>query len=47
MHMEDTVARMRKGDFAAAPLSEQTCRNCHERPYCPYIQGAGTRATGR
>jgi RecB family exonuclease len=47
MHLEDTVARMRKGDFAAAPLSEQTCRNCHERPYCPYIQGAGTRATGR
>jgi RecB family exonuclease len=39
--LEETVARMRQGDFAALPLSEQTCRQCHERPYCPFIQGSG------
>lgn len=40
--LEETVGRMRQGDFAALPLSEQTCRGCHERPYCPYIQGIGS-----
>ncbi|GAB4388575.1 MAG: hypothetical protein Kow0025_08730 [Thermodesulfovibrionales bacterium] len=45
--LEETVARLREGDFTALPLEEQTCRNCHERPYCPYIQGAGReRAEG-
>lgn len=39
--LEETVTGMRKGDFAALPLSEQTCRYCHERPYCPFIQGSG------
>jgi|Deesub1362A_J573_1020465.scaffolds.fasta_scaffold00004_9 ATP-dependent helicase/nuclease subunit B len=38
--LSETVEGMRKGDFTALPLSEQTCRNCHESPYCPYIQSA-------
>lgn len=38
--LEETVSKMRMGDFSASPLSEQTCRNCPERPYCPYIQKA-------
>ncbi|MEK7712721.1 MAG: PD-(D/E)XK nuclease family protein, partial [Nitrospirota bacterium] len=37
-YLEKTVSDLRKGDFAALPLNEQTCRNCHERAYCPYIQ---------
>ena len=36
--LEETVSRMRACDFSASPLDEQTCRNCSERPYCPYIQ---------
>jgi ATP-dependent helicase/nuclease subunit B len=36
--LEETVSKIRKGDFSASPLEEQTCRNCSERPYCPYIQ---------
>jgi ATP-dependent helicase/DNAse subunit B len=36
--LEETVLKMRIGDFSASPLLEQTCRNCFERPYCPYIQ---------
>jgi len=36
--LEETVLRMRRGYFLASPLIEQTCRNCFERPYCPYIQ---------
>ena len=40
MYLDNTVGRMRQGDFTAMPLKEgQTCRLCHERPYCPYIQG--------
>jgi ATP-dependent helicase/DNAse subunit B len=38
--LEETVAKMRAGDFPASPLDEQTCRSCPERPYCPYIQKA-------
>lgn len=38
--LEETVSRMRAGDFSASPLDEQTCRTCPERPYCPYIQKA-------
>ena len=34
----ETVSKMRTGDFSASPLNEQICRNCPERPYCPYIQ---------
>ncbi|MDP2277294.1 MAG: PD-(D/E)XK nuclease family protein, partial [Nitrospirota bacterium] len=37
-YLEKTISDLRKGDFAAFPLNEQTCRNCHERAYCPYIQ---------
>jgi len=37
-YLEKTVSDLRKGDFTALPLNEQTCRNCHERAYCPYIQ---------
>ena len=36
--LEETVSKIRAGDFSASPLEEQTCRNCSERPYCPYIQ---------
>lgn len=36
--LEETVLKMRRGDFSASPLIEQTCRNCSERPYCPYVQ---------
>lgn len=36
--LEESLSKMRKGDFSAQPLNEQTCRNCHDRPYCPYIQ---------
>lgn len=38
-HLKETVKAMRGGDFTASPLQEQTCRRCHERAYCPYIQG--------
>jgi ATP-dependent helicase/DNAse subunit B len=34
----ETVSRMRKGNFHATPLNDQTCRNCPESPYCPYVQ---------
>ncbi len=37
--LEITVESMRNGDCRAMPIEEQTCRNCPERPYCPYIQG--------
>lgn len=40
--LEATVENMRKGDFRAAPIEEQMCRNCPERPYCPHIQGASS-----
>lgn len=36
--LEEIVSQMRSGSFPADPLNEQTCRNCPERPYCPYIQ---------
>ena len=36
--LEETVSRMREGNFSASPLNEYTCWNCSERPYCPYIQ---------
>jgi len=38
--LEETVMKMREGKFPAFPLIEQICRNCAERPYCPYIQRA-------
>ncbi|MDP1758316.1 MAG: PD-(D/E)XK nuclease family protein, partial [Thermodesulfovibrionales bacterium] len=41
-YLEKTVSDLRRGDFTALPLNEQTCRNCHERAYCPYIQTAST-----
>ena len=37
-YLDATLSEMRDGNFTASPLSEQTCRNCHEKPYCPYIQ---------
>lgn len=37
-YLDATLSEMREGNFTASPLSEQTCRNCHEKPYCPYIQ---------
>jgi ATP-dependent helicase/DNAse subunit B len=41
-YLEETVSKMRRGDFSALPLEEQTCRNCSERPYCPYIHKTGS-----
>ncbi|MEW6570967.1 MAG: PD-(D/E)XK nuclease family protein, partial [Nitrospirota bacterium] len=38
--LEDTVHKMRSGYLRADPLNEQTCWNCPERPYCPFIQKA-------
>lgn len=39
-YLEVAVEGMRGGDFRAMPLEEHlTCRNCPERPYCPFIQG--------
>ena len=32
------VERMKEGDFAANPLNEYACWNCHEYAFCPYIQ---------
>ncbi|WP_219857274.1 hypothetical protein, partial [Candidatus Hakubella thermalkaliphila] len=37
-YLEHPVSDLRKEYFTALPLNEQTCRNCHERAYCPYIQ---------
>jgi RecB family exonuclease len=39
LYLDSTVSAMRDGDFKAHPLSDATCRQCHERPYCPYMQG--------
>ncbi len=39
LYLDSTVSAMREGNFKAHPLSEASCRYCHERPYCPYIQG--------
>lgn len=39
-YLKETISRLRKGDFTALPIDEQACRNCHERPYCPYIQAS-------
>jgi ATP-dependent helicase/DNAse subunit B len=36
--LRETVSQMRKGNFHAIPLNDQTCRNCPESPYCPYVQ---------
>ncbi|MEW6675948.1 MAG: PD-(D/E)XK nuclease family protein [Nitrospirota bacterium] len=40
--LKETVLKMRTGDFSASPLNEQTCRDCPERPYCPYVQKTAT-----
>ncbi|MBF0558905.1 MAG: PD-(D/E)XK nuclease family protein [Nitrospirae bacterium] len=36
--LEDAVGHIKKGDFTARPLNDAMCRNCHEAPFCPYIQ---------
>ena len=38
-HLEETLGAISRGDFRAAPSSEQNCRRCHEKPYCPFIHG--------
>jgi ATP-dependent helicase/DNAse subunit B len=42
-YLEDTAESMGNGSFEATPIEEQVCRSCHERPYCPYIQGGGAQ----
>jgi ATP-dependent helicase/DNAse subunit B len=37
-YLEDTVNKIRGGDFTALPINEQICKTCHERAFCPYIQ---------
>ncbi len=37
--LKETAGAIRAGDFSAIPISGQTCRQCHEKPYCPYIHG--------
>ncbi|HEB02629.1 MAG TPA: PD-(D/E)XK nuclease family protein [Nitrospirae bacterium] len=39
--LKETAAEMAHGSYPALPLKEDRCINCHERPFCPYIQGAG------
>ncbi|MFZ5998571.1 MAG: PD-(D/E)XK nuclease family protein [Nitrospirota bacterium] len=36
--LEETVARIKKGDFRAEPLNDYACWNCHENAFCPYVQ---------
>ncbi|MBZ0156287.1 MAG: PD-(D/E)XK nuclease family protein [Alphaproteobacteria bacterium] len=36
--LEGAVEALTKGDFTAKPLSDQSCRNCHESTYCPNMQ---------
>ena len=36
-HLEETLEAISRKDFRAAPSSEQNCRRCHEKPYCPFI----------
>ena len=36
--LDESVSKMRGGDFSAFPLQEYTCTTCAERSYCPYIQ---------
>ncbi len=42
--LEETALMAGRGDFPAAPISEQSCRMCHEKPYCPYINGQDGKA---
>ena len=44
--LEETVRMAREGDFPAAPISEQSCRMCHEKPYCPFINGSDGNGNG-
>lgn len=37
-HLQQTMKSILKGDFSAMPIDDQSCRGCHEKPYCPYIQ---------
>ncbi|MDA8088088.1 MAG: PD-(D/E)XK nuclease family protein [Nitrospiraceae bacterium] len=39
-YLEETARALEAGDFRAAPASEQNCRKCHEKPYCPFIHGS-------
>jgi len=41
--LEETVDHIKTGDFPARPLSDQACRRCHEKPYCPYIHSPEKR----
>lgn len=40
-YLKEAASAMDDGDYPAQPLKDQRCRNCHERPYCPYIHGLG------
>jgi len=39
LYLDSAVSAMREGSFRAEPLNDASCRTCHERPYCPYMQG--------
>lgn len=36
-YLTETSELINKGDFPARPLSDQSCRRCPEKPYCPFI----------
>jgi ATP-dependent helicase/DNAse subunit B len=38
-YLKETAGDISEGNFLATPQSDQSCRNCIERPYCPYING--------
>ncbi|KKM75745.1 hypothetical protein LCGC14_1387120 [marine sediment metagenome] len=39
--LKETASQMAHGSYPAQPLKEDRCMNCHERSFCPYIQGTG------
>jgi ATP-dependent helicase/DNAse subunit B len=45
-YLKETAAAMGEGNFMARPIDDQACRNCHERPYCPYVHGTGEAPRG-
>lgn len=41
--LKETASEMAHGSYPALPIKEDRCMNCHERSFCPYIQGTGER----
>lgn len=46
-YLMETALMMRHGSFTASPIDDRkVCRECHERPFCPFIQCVGARGGG-